>query len=325
MIWKWVWHDWQKANLEKIIKSGNHAILLSWPKWIWKLQIAKDLAKNILYDWTNDNQISREIDLNIYQDFIILDKLWIEWVNQNLDEISRYTNISQTHRSNKSSPAKTNTISIDDIHEIINLSSKSSINKSKVIIISDIERMNKNAFNALLKTLEEPPTWVVFICTSSNSAILNPTILSRFQVIKFNYLKWDELKKFIINTHSNLSEQESDDVVNYSFWKIVSVKSFVNNSSELLNTKDLFSKVQEIFKNGKISVKFKRAILLSENSDLLEHEMEIWHYFLRSSLYGDKFPYTKVVKALLNLFLLKKDIKENVNKRIAIENFYLSL
>ncbi len=53
----------------------------------------------------------------------------------------------------------------------------------RVVIVPGVERMNLNAANALLKTLEEPPPRTVFILTTANANILLPTIRSRCQKI----------------------------------------------------------------------------------------------------------------------------------------------
>lgn len=55
----------------------------------------------------------------------------------------------------------------------------------KVYIIDEVHMLTKEAFNALLKTLEEPPSHVVFILATTESDKLLPTITSRCQVYKF--------------------------------------------------------------------------------------------------------------------------------------------
>ena len=63
----------------------------------------------------------------------------------------------------------------------------------KVAILREAERMNLEAANCLLKTLEEPPAESVLILLTSNLDALIPTIRSRCQIIKFNPLRPDEL------------------------------------------------------------------------------------------------------------------------------------
>ena len=58
--------------------------------------------------------------------------------------------------------------------------------KFKVYIIDEVHMLTKEAFNALLKTLEEPPAHVIFILATTEEEKLLDTILSRCQVFRFN-------------------------------------------------------------------------------------------------------------------------------------------
>ncbi|MCB1118000.1 MAG: AAA family ATPase [Chlamydiia bacterium] len=75
-----------------------------------------------------------------------------------------------------------------------------------IVIIDSADRMLPYAANALLKTLEEPPTYAHLILTSSHSDRLLPTIRSRCQVLPFQPLKRDDLQAFFTqrNTSQNL-------------------------------------------------------------------------------------------------------------------------
>ena len=64
---------------------------------------------------------------------------------------------------------------------------------SKVYILDEAHMMSKSAFNALLKTLEEPPTHVVFILATTEPERLPPTILSRCQHYRFRRLSVEEI------------------------------------------------------------------------------------------------------------------------------------
>ena len=64
---------------------------------------------------------------------------------------------------------------------------------SKVYILDEAHMMSKSAFNALLKTLEEPPAHVVFILATTEPERLPPTILSRCQHYRFRRLSVEEI------------------------------------------------------------------------------------------------------------------------------------
>lgn len=88
---------------------------------------------------------------------------------------------------------------IDDIREL-----KEAVHtmpyesKQKVYIIDEVHMLTKEAFNALLKTLEEPPAHVIFILATTEEEKLLDTILSRCQVFRFNAPSRAVLAKTVI-------------------------------------------------------------------------------------------------------------------------------
>jgi DNA polymerase-3 subunit gamma/tau len=65
--------------------------------------------------------------------------------------------------------------------------------KYKVFIIDEVHMLSKDAFNALLKILEEPPAHVVFVLATTESHKILPTVLSRVQRFDFKRLKSSEI------------------------------------------------------------------------------------------------------------------------------------
>ena len=103
-------------------------------------------------------------------------------------------------------------IEVSKIREILNFSSKTSFsNKKKIVLINNVEKMNINASNALLKILEEPSTNLFFILIHDSHKKLISTINSR--CIKFNFLITESEKEKIINNviDSNFYESLSSD------------------------------------------------------------------------------------------------------------------
>ena len=82
--------------------------------------------------------------------------------------------------------------SVDDIRETIEQVPYSPIvGKYKVYIIDEVHMLSSSAFNALLKTLEEPPAHVVFILATTDPQKIIPTVLSRCQ--RYNFSKISNL------------------------------------------------------------------------------------------------------------------------------------
>lgn len=69
----------------------------------------------------------------------------------------------------------------------------------KVYIIDEVHMLTTEAFNALLKTLEEPPAHVVFILATTDREKVPDTIISRCQSFVFRQPNFDELKKFAVD------------------------------------------------------------------------------------------------------------------------------
>lgn len=70
--------------------------------------------------------------------------------------------------------------------------------KKRVYIIDEVHMLSSGAFNALLKTLEEPPEYVVFILATTELHKIPPTILSRCQRFEFRNISSDEIKNRLL-------------------------------------------------------------------------------------------------------------------------------
>ena len=84
--------------------------------------------------------------------------------------------------------------SVDDIRELVNQTRiPPQKGKYKVYIIDEVHMLSKSAFNAFLKTLEEPPKYCVFILATTEKQKLIPTILSRCQIFEFNRISLNDI------------------------------------------------------------------------------------------------------------------------------------
>ena len=136
------------ALLKRAIASGNiaHAYLLTGPRGVGKTSIARILAHEIN-------------ELPYSEDATHLDIIEIDAASNNSVE------------------------DIRDLREKVMVAP--SIAKKKIYIIDEVHMLSKSAFNALLKTLEEPPEHVVFILATTDVEKLPATIISRVQ--RFNF------------------------------------------------------------------------------------------------------------------------------------------
>lgn len=158
---KIIGHEKQKQILKKMIEENKvgHAYLFTGKDGIGKKLVAIEFARQAMS--AENSEFFNETDFKI-----ILpekDSIKIEEVRNLIDEVYL----------------------------------KPAYSKRKVIIIDDADKMNSNAQNALLKVLEEPPTYATLILITSNKDKIIKTILSRVTEIKFNPLSNDELLEIV--------------------------------------------------------------------------------------------------------------------------------
>jgi len=103
-------------------------------------------------------------------------------------------------------PPDGNQIKIDQIRELQEYVALKPTGRHKVVVIDDAGKMNIQAQNALLKTLEEPPPGVVFILIATNRGELLPTILSRCQVVQFQPLRGKEVEKVLSSAGKDIPQ-----------------------------------------------------------------------------------------------------------------------
>jgi DNA polymerase-3 subunit gamma/tau len=94
---------------------------------------------------------------------------------------------------------------VDDVREIIDASRYAAVSaRYKIYIIDEVHMLSKNAFNALLKTLEEPPEHVKFLFATTEVQKLPVTVLSRCQRFDLRRIPSDKLAKHF----AHVAEQE---------------------------------------------------------------------------------------------------------------------
>lgn len=106
---------------------------------------------------------------------------------------------------------KPNSIGVDDIREQINdtIMIRPYSSYYKIYIVDEAEKMTVQAQNALLKTIEEPPSYAVIILITTNQEAFLPTILSRCVQLKLKPLKDFTVKSYLVQ-HLGIAEKEAD-------------------------------------------------------------------------------------------------------------------
>lgn len=95
---------------------------------------------------------------------------------------------------------------VDEIRNLISqVSFAPQIGNYKIYIIDEVHMLSQAAFNAFLKTLEEPPKHAIFILATTEKHKIIPTILSRCQIFDFNRIQVEDIASHL----TNIAKQEN--------------------------------------------------------------------------------------------------------------------
>lgn len=105
--------------------------------------------------------------------------------------------------------------SVEDIRNLIEqVRIPPQVGKYSIYIIDEVHMLSSQAFNAFLKTLEEPPAHAVFILATTEKHKIIPTILSRCQIFDFNRIKVDDTVDFLEHIAKNENIKYEVDALN---------------------------------------------------------------------------------------------------------------
>ena len=105
--------------------------------------------------------------------------------------------------------------SVEDIRSLIDqVRIPPQVGKYSVYIIDEVHMLSAGAFNALLKTLEEPPSYAIFILATTEKHKVLPTILSRCQVYDFNRITVPDTIAYLQKVAANEGVTASEEALN---------------------------------------------------------------------------------------------------------------
>ena len=170
------------TTLKNAVKSGKlaHAYLFCGPRGVGKTTCARIFAKaiNCLHP-TADGEACNECESC---------KAFNEQRSYNIFELDAASNNS-----------------VENIKSLMDQTRiPPQVGKYKVFIIDEVHMLSTSAFNAFLKTLEEPPAHVIFILATTEKHKILPTILSRCQIYDFERMTTND----IINHLKKVAEKE---------------------------------------------------------------------------------------------------------------------
>ena len=144
---------------------------------------------------------------------------------------------------------------VDDVRDLIEFSRYGPTSlKFKIFIIDEVHMLSKQAFNALLKTLEEPPTYLKFIFATTEVNKIPITVLSRCQRFDLSRIKPEELSEFL----AKVAEMEKIDI-NQDVLNLIS-KISEGSVRDALSLLDRISLTNDDSQKGTISLESAREI-----------------------------------------------------------------
>lgn len=239
MFDKIIGNNENKKILENMVKKQNipHSYIFSGISGIGKLLFAKEFAKAILCRGETIKPCNSCISCTSFEnsnnpDCIIIDE-------------------------------QSESIKTEQIKEL----TKSVLEKpiesyKKIYIINNSENMTKEAQNSLLKTLEEPPEYIVILLITSNENMLLNTIKSRCMKLMFQPLSNNEIIEYFKRNNEQIDEGMLD-IFEGSIEKALEVK----------DKKEIYEKINNEFKN----IEEKSEIqILSLKEELIQYKEEIY-------------------------------------------------
>lgn len=248
------------TTLKNAIATGKlaHAYLFCGPRGVGKTTCARIFAKTInCMHPTADGEACNECESC---------KAFNEQRSYNIHELDAASNNS-----------------VDDIRQLVEqVRIPPQIGKYKVYIIDEVHMLSTSAFNAFLKTLEEPPRHAIFILATTEKHKILPTILSRCQIYDFNRISVEDTVAHLAYVASKEGVTAEPEALN-----IIAMKA----DGGMRDALSIFDQVVS-FTGGNIT--YQNAI---ENLNVLDYEyyFRLTDYFLENKVPGSLLLFNEVL------------------------------
>ncbi len=209
-----------------------------------------------------------------------------------------------------------NSIRIEQIRELQKgVLEKPIISEKKVYIIDNSDKMTKEAQNCLLKTLEEPPSYVTIILIGSNENAFLSTIKSRCTILNFHNIFISELQVFLKEVHGLELQNE---------FMLRATGGSISKALEICENREKYEEIYQLIANIRsfdVIEILKKAKLLYESKEEINSLLEYINIIMLEFAKTD-YRYTNCIQIVENT---KKRLKSNSNYDMSIDNMLLHI
>lgn len=280
-----------KDTLNKIIEQEklSHSYMFIGPEGIGKTLFAKEFAKMILCE-------------NSYNKPCNTCKSCIEMQNNNNPDLIE---IEPTQ----------GTIKIEQVRQLQSkVLEKPIISNKKVYIIKDADCMTKESQNCLLKTLEEPPSYITIIMTGSNESMFLNTIKSRCIKVNFKKIEDNILKQYLENQYNMKIDENIIKACEGSIEKAIRVNKKKEQYEQISN---LFSNIE----NYRLLDVLNRVDFIYKDKEDIYDILDYINIVLSSKLLEN----LKYIKYIEIVEQTKKNLRANSNYDMSIDNMIFKI
>lgn len=324
IIHPWNQELWQSLTLEP--DRANHALLFNGDAGLGKKDLAFSLAHFVLTD--NHSQSEKLFNAGSHPDLhVVLPEYQIKD-----DLLGRFANRYIEHHSGK--PKKT--INIEQIRRLsAAMATHPHISSHRVILIFNAETMNRNAANALLKSLEEPPENTLFIIVSDELSKLAKTIRSRCSLVNFRQPDYSSAKAWLefdgslpqdqIDTYLSMSNNQPLEAIRlFKTEYLVSLKAVFTDVNNLWMNRGEITAVAKTWQTigglqvldilQKLTTDLLRAMLASDPQNVFFPVQKKW---IKSS--SEKISKTALLDLVSELNYSKQMLATSVDELLVLE------
>jgi len=192
---------------------------------------------------------------------------------------------------------------------------KATEGKWKVFIIEPAEKMTTEAFNCLLKTLEEPPENTIIILIAKHKETIPVTIVSRVQTVFFQPLSNEDISRYLQETDS-LSLENADKIASMSDGSIERAQKI------LFNTQNEFSSLWRDLTGKKMAI---ADILIKSKSVAKDREnaLEAIEIITENAIKFFRQNPVKYAEIIEKLSQSKKYLEQNANPVNVLDNLFV--